>query len=87
MSYRAFYELHLQSFFKLSFLEIVMNSLSSILSYNNFDFEPIFNNGGKSKIVRKVRHESTLTKQMIYFFMFTILNAGYLIISCYTFAP
>ena len=46
---------------------------------NNFDFEPIFNNVGKSKIERKVRHESTLTKQMIYFLMFTILNAGYLI--------
>ena len=47
---------------------------------NNFDFEPIFNNVGKSKIERKVRHESTLTKQMIYFLMFTILNAGYLML-------
>ena len=50
------------------------------MSYNNFDFEPIFNNGEKSKIERKVRHESTLIKQMIYFLMFTILNAGYLML-------
>ena len=52
-----------------------MNSLSSVLSYNNFNFEPIFNNG-KSKTEEKVMHESTLTKQMLYFLMFTILNAG-----------
>lgn len=59
-------------------LEIVMNSLSSVLSYNNFNFEPIFQTGMESsKNERKIRHESTLTKQTVYFLMFTALNAGY----------
>ena len=59
-------------------LEIVFNSLSSVLSYNNFDFEPIFTKKDKkSKAQKKVRHEPTVVKQTIYFLIMTSLNLGY----------
>ena len=57
--------------------EIVLNSFSSVLSYNNFDFEPIFTRKReKSKAQRKVRHEPTVVKQTIYFMIMTFLNLG-----------
>ena len=58
-------------------LEIVLNSLSSVLSYNNFDFEPIFaRKDKKSKARKKVKHEPTVVKQTIYFLIMTSLNLG-----------
>ena len=58
-------------------LEITLNSLSSVLSYNNFDFEPIFTKKNeKSQARKKVRHEPTVVKQTIYFLIMTSLNLG-----------
>ena len=58
-------------------LEILFNSLSSVLSYNHFDFEPIFTKkDDKSKAQKKVRHEPTVVKQTIYFLIMTSLNLG-----------
>ena len=57
----------------LIILEILLNSFSSVLSYNQFDFEPIFT---KKKAHQRVRHESTMVKQGIYFLIMTTLNMG-----------
>ena len=58
-------------------LEIVLNSLSSVLSYNNFDFEPIFARKDKKfKARKKDKHEPTAVKQTIYFLIMTSLNLG-----------
>ena len=58
--------------------EIGLNSFSSVLSYNNFDFEPIFTRKkDKSKAQKKVRHEPTVVKQTIYFLIMTLLNLWY----------
>ena len=57
--------------------EIVLNSFSSVLSYNNFDFELILERKKeKSKAQKKVRHEPTVVKQTIYFLIMTFLNLG-----------
>ena len=56
------------------FLEILLNSFSSVLSYNQFDLEPIFTE--KKALQKRVRHESTMVKQGIYFFIMTILYLG-----------
>jgi len=69
----------------LNCLEILFSSLSSVLSYNNFDFEPIFSKKEKedldlgltkSRNRKKVRHEPTVVKQTIYFLIMTSLNLG-----------
>ena len=51
-----------------------MNSFSSVLSYNQFDFEPIFKKNTKD--YQRVRHEPTMVKQAIYFLIMTTLNIG-----------
>ena len=51
-----------------------MNSFSSVLSYNQFDFEPIFTKNKKDQ--KRVRHEPTMVKQSIYFLIMVILNIG-----------
>ena len=61
------------SFISLCILEILLNSFSSVLSYNQFDFEPIFT---KKMRVKEVKHEPTLVKQGIYFLLMTTLNLG-----------
>ena len=54
--------------------------MSSVLSYNQFDFGPIFKHGGKAKEEeRGEMHQPSFVKQMIYFILFTILNLGYVI--------
>ena len=63
-----------QKCFLYFFLEILLNSFSSVLSYNQFDLEPIFTE--KKALQKRVRHESTMVKQGIYFFIMTILYLG-----------
>ena len=60
------------------FLEIFFNSMSSVLSYNNFDFGQMFEmkQSNKKNSMEK-KHESTLTKQALYFLLFCFLNLGY----------
>ena len=59
------------------FSEVTLNSISSVLSYNQFDFGPIFNLGEKSmKEKRGEKHQPSFVKQMIYFILFTMLNLG-----------
>ena len=60
--------------FLLLLLEILLNSFSSVLSYNQFDLEPIFTE--KKALQKRVRHESTMVKQGIYFLIMTTLNLG-----------
>ena len=63
------------------FSEVTLNSISSVLSYNQFDFGPIFKHGEKAmKEKRGEKHQPSFVKQMIYFMLFTILNLGYVII-------
>ena len=61
------------------FSEVTLSSLSSVLSYNQFDFGPIFKHG--EKFMKEKRgekhHQPSFMKQMIYFILFTILNLGY----------
>ena len=58
----------------LVLLEILLNSFSSVLSYNQFDLEPIFTK--KNAQLKRVRHEPTMVKQGIYFLIMTTLNLG-----------
>ena len=51
----------------------ILNSLSSILSYNNFDIDQMF---GQKKNPNS-RHQTTFLKQMIYCIIMTLLNMGY----------
>jgi len=54
--------------------------MSSVLSFNQFDFGPIFKCGEKAKIEkRKEKHQPSFAKQMIYFIIFTVLNLGFVI--------
>ena len=61
----------------LHILEIFFNSISSVLSYNNFDFGPIFSKKESSrKNSTEQKHESTFIKQTLYFALFCFLNLG-----------
>ena len=52
--------------------------MSSVLSYNHFNFGPIFKHGEKAKKEKRVeKHQPSFTKQMIYFTLFTVLNLGF----------
>lgn len=65
------YKVFISSFQKyISFPEILLNSFSSILSYNVFDFGNVF----RKKNV--TNHESSFFKQMLYFGIFLVLNLG-----------
>ena len=52
-------------------LGLFLNSMSSVLSYNNFHWFL-----STDKIVR-YRNEPTFFKQLFYFLIFTIMNLGY----------
>ena len=55
-----------------------MNAMSSVLSYNQFDFGPIFKHGDKAKEERRgEKHQPSFVKQLMYFLLFTVLNLGY----------
>ena len=54
--------------------------MSSVLSYNQFNFGPIFTHGDKAKAKEEKRgekHQPSFAKQMIYFILFTVLNLGF----------
>ena len=55
-----------------------MNAMSSVLSYNQFDFGPIFKHGDKAK--EEEKHQPSFVKQLLYFILFIMLNLGYVII-------
>ena len=53
--------------------------MSSVLSYNQFNFGPIFKRGDKAKEEKKgEKHQPSFAKQMIYFILFTVLNLGFI---------
>ena len=52
-----------------------MNAMSSVLSYNQFDFGRIFGEKDTEKSKRE-KHVPTFGKQLIYFFLFSVLNLG-----------
>ena len=58
-------------FHSLLVLEILLNSWSSVLSYNHFNFAPIF-----SKEQENVGHESTFVRQTFYFLINMASNIG-----------
>ena len=52
--------------------------MSSVLSYNQFDFGPIFKHGEKAKEERRgEKHQPSFVKQLMYFILFIVLNLGY----------
>ena len=54
--------------------------MSSVLSYNDLDLEPVLKGGIKgkeSKAKDRPLHEPTFMKQMLYFLLITIMNVGY----------
>ena len=58
--------------------EVTLNAMSSVLSYNQFDFGPIFKHGEKAKEERRgEKHQPSFVKQLMYFILFTVLNLGY----------
>ena len=62
-------------------LGIVLNSLSSILSYNNFNFKQMLaeDTGCSSDVDDESKpqwHEPTFTKQFIYFIIILSMNIG-----------
>ena len=63
---------------------MLLNSISSVLSYNQFDFGPIFKHGGKAKEEKRgEKHQSTFAKQLIYFILFFVLNLGFVSLFIY----
>ena len=53
--------------------------MSSVLSYNDLDLEPVLEEGIKgkrSKAKDGPLHEPTFMKQLLYFLLMTILNFG-----------
>ena len=54
--------------------------MSSVLSYNQFDFGSIFKHEKKANIEKRgEKHQPSFAKQLIYFILFTILNLGFTI--------
>ena len=57
---------------------MILNSLSCVLSYNYYDYNGLLHDSkkkdGKDKVnTKKVLHESTLVRQILYFCLFFIL--------------
>ena len=65
---------------KIFFLDIVMNSYSCVLNYNQIDYRAILDKEEKKNKKNKEKkfhdHESTLIRQMMYFFIFFIMFIG-----------
>ena len=57
------------------FLEVVLNALSSVFKFNDFDLESVLTKKQKS-IVMGGKHEATFVKQTIYNLLLTIMNLG-----------
>merc|ERR1711894_278014 len=64
------------SFTSSYWIEILLNSLSSVLSYNSFNLAPVLNLRKNSEKEEDQIHESTFVKQLIYFLLMTTMNAG-----------
>ena len=56
-------------------LEVVLNALSSVFKFNDFDLESVLTKKQKS-IVMGGKHEATFVKQTIYNLLLTIMNLG-----------
>ena len=54
-------------------LDVVMNSYSSVLNYNQIDYQAMLDEQKKKD---KKYHESTLIRQIIYFLIFFIMFLG-----------
>ena len=59
-----------------------MDAMSSVLSYNDLDLEPVLEEGIKGEMSKAEEkdgpiHEPTFMKQFLYFVLMTILNVGY----------
>ena len=55
---------------KINFLDIVMNSYSGVLTYNQIDYQAMLDAEKKKS---KKYHESTMIRQLVYFFIFFIM--------------
>ena len=55
------------------FLDIVMNSYSCVLNYNQIDYQALLDEEKKKK---KTYHESTMIRQIAYFLIFFIMFFG-----------
>ena len=53
----------------------MLNSLSSVFKFNDFDLESVLTKKQKS-IVMGGRHEATFVKQTVYNLLLTIMNLG-----------
>merc|ERR1712110_1236787 len=56
-------------------LEVVLNSLSSVIKYNEFELESVLSKNQKS-IFTGGRHDATFVKQTIYNLLVTMINLG-----------
>ena len=59
-----------------------MDAMSSVLSYNDLDLDPVLEEGIKGKRYQAKAndgplHEPTFMKQFFYFLLMTLLNVGY----------
>ena len=71
------HELYITIYFKTNVLDIVMNSYSCVLNYNQIDYQAILHKEEKNKKNKEKKyHESTLIRQMMYFFIFFIMFLG-----------
>ena len=61
-------------------LGALLNSFSSVLSYNSFDLDEVLSSGEKKrenlKENRKTLHEPTFVKQLLYFLLMGSMNLG-----------
>ena len=66
---------------ELIYSEILLDAMSSVLSYNDLDLEPVLEGGIKGKMSKAKEkdgplHEPTFMKQFLYFLLMTIMNVG-----------
>ena len=59
--------------FIINLLDVVMNSYSCVLNYNQIDYQAMLDEQKKKD---KKYHESTLIRQIIYFLIFFIMFLG-----------
>ena len=57
--------------FIFNFLDVVMNSYSCVLTYNQIDYQALLEEEKNKK--NKKYHESTLIRQIVYFLIFFIM--------------
>ena len=66
---------------ELIYSEILLDAMSSVLSYNDLDLEPVLEEGikGRSFMAKDgpLHDEPTFMKQFLYFLLITMMNVGY----------